>query len=201
MSGHQSRLRRCCGGTARAGGPSLTGRAHTVPHSVAEVRVSWASPSPRRACRTYPTRRVSRTPRWRRRTCRATTTPQADAPTQSARDLPRKARWPCRRSTTPRATPRRTCCIGWDGSTCRRSSPRRRTGATAIKRSRPPQRGHASTSVAHARRIRSAHDAPRFAGRGVTPHSGSSTRGSAVAPARPRGTTSARHAARGASTP
>ena len=64
------------------------------------------------------------------------------------------------------------------------------------------RRATADASIrANARRINSAQDAPRAEERRVTPDAGSSTGGLLVAPRAPRGTTSARHAARRASTP
>jgi len=73
---------------------------------------------------------------------------------------------------------------------------------SAISRSRPPQRGHASTSKPKARRIRSAHREPDPCSVGACARAGVS-RASAFPEATgvSRRTMSARHAARGASTP
>ncbi len=70
--------------------------------------------------------------------------------------------------------------------------------SVATSRSRPPHREHAKTSAANTRRIKSAQRQPREEG---AADSSANAAEDTTASEPVRGTTSARHAARGASTP
>ena len=97
---------------------------------------------------------------------------------------------------SPRGGPRAALGVGTSVGRPTCVKMRRATGDAsmrAIRRSRPPHRGQARTSIANARRINSAHDAARAGCPGTRGRGSGAPASVAATPALP-GTTSARHA-------